>query len=132
MCAFMRARTRTRTHTHTHTHTHTYLFVCMCICAGLKRCVYGTQLSEHVPYHTNDIPEPSSAAQPWSLTGTALHATDVSAVVLLDRRCALSTVTCLNPIARSPAVHRHRNISDLTCGNVYSAFISSGTLENCK
>lgn len=64
--------------------THTHLFVCVCICAALHRCVCGTQLSEHVPYHKNDIPEPSSAAQLWSLAETALHATDVSAVVLLD------------------------------------------------
>jgi hypothetical protein len=34
--------------------------------------------------NTNDIPELSSAAQPWSLTGTARRATDVSAVVPLD------------------------------------------------
>jgi hypothetical protein len=42
-------------------------------------------LSEQcVPYHTNDVPELSSAAQLWSLTETALHATDVSVVVLPD------------------------------------------------
>ena len=74
-----------------------------------------------MPYYTNDIPEPSSAAQLWSLTETALHAIDVSAVVLPDGWCALSTVTCPNPFARSPAVHRHGNISDLTCGSVHSA-----------
>jgi hypothetical protein len=81
-----------------------------------------------VPLEISQVPALSSAAQLQSQTETAPHATDVSAVVLPDDRCAPSTLTCQTLIAMNPTAHRHR-VYQTTKGNIkLSLFLINQTL----